>query len=59
MARRLAVLIVFGAPAIVGGGVVYALCGHSWAAVGVFEALLYAGAAATAIWGVKTSGGEH
>ena len=59
MARRIGVLIVFGVPAIVGGGIVYALAGHSWAAVGVYEALLYAGAFATALLGVKSAGGEH
>lgn len=59
MSRRLGVLVVFGVPAIVGGGIVYALFGHSWIAVGVFEAALYAGAAATAFLGVKKTDGGH
>ncbi|MDM8526013.1 hypothetical protein QUF80_21785 [Desulfococcaceae bacterium HSG8] len=40
ISRKLGTLVVFGVPAIVGGGIVYALSGHSYAAVSVFEALL-------------------
>ena len=40
IARKLGTLVTFGVPAIVGGGIVYALFGHSWSAVAVYEILL-------------------
>jgi len=38
--RKLGTLVVFAVPAIVGGGIVYALTGQSYTAVFVFETLL-------------------
>ncbi len=40
IARKLGTLVTFGVPAIVGGGIVYAVFGHSWPAVAVYEVLL-------------------
>ncbi len=40
ISRKLGILVVFGVPAIVGGGIVYALFGESYTAVSVFETLL-------------------
>jgi zinc transporter ZupT len=37
--RKLGILVVFGVPAIIGGGVVYALFG-SYTAMAVYETLL-------------------
>jgi hypothetical protein len=39
LARLIGIIIVFGAPAIIGGGLVYHLL-HSWLAVWLYEALL-------------------
>lgn len=39
LARLLGILVVFGAPAIIGGGLFYHLF-HNWAAVWLFEAVL-------------------
>jgi hypothetical protein len=39
VARKLGTLVVFGVPAIIGGGIVYALFG-SYVPVAVFEGLL-------------------
>ena len=46
ISRKLGILIVFGVPAIIGGGIVYALSHESYAAVAVFEMLLIATAGA-------------
>jgi zinc transporter ZupT len=40
ISRKLGTLVVFGVPVIVGGGIVYAVSGGSYAAVSVFEILL-------------------
>ncbi len=40
IARKLGILVTMGVPAIVGGGIVYALFGHSWPPVAVYEVLL-------------------
>jgi hypothetical protein len=48
LARLLGILAVFGAPAIIGGGLVYHLF-HNWFAVWCFEALLILLAFRTAI----------
>jgi hypothetical protein len=47
LARFLGILVVFGAPAIIGGGLVYHLL-HSWLAVWLYEALLIFTAVRTA-----------
>jgi membrane protease YdiL (CAAX protease family) len=47
LARFLGILVVCGAPAIIGGGLFYALF-HSWIAVLLYEALLVCGALAIA-----------
>ncbi|MBW2075129.1 MAG: hypothetical protein JRI58_10345 [Deltaproteobacteria bacterium] len=39
LARMLGILIVFGAPGIIGGGLFYHLF-HSWVAVWLYEAVL-------------------
>jgi hypothetical protein len=39
LARFLGILVVFGVPAIIGGGLVYHLF-HSWIVVWIFEAIL-------------------
>lgn len=46
--RMIGIMIVFGAPAIVGGGLMYHLF-ENWFAVAVFEALLILGALTTAV----------
>ena len=48
LARFLGILVVFGVPAIIGGGLVYHLL-HSWLAVLLYEALLILVAVTTAI----------
>jgi hypothetical protein len=48
LARMLGIMIVFGAPAIIGGGLVYDLL-DSWLAVWLYEALLILVAVTTAI----------
>jgi len=40
ISRKLGTLVVFGVPAIIGGGIVYALFDHSYVAVSVFETVL-------------------
>ncbi len=40
ISRRLGTLIVFGVPAIIGGGIVYALTGHNYVAVFAYEIIL-------------------
>ena len=47
LARMIGILVVFGVPAIIGGGLFYDLF-HSWVAVWLYEALLVAGAVTTA-----------
>jgi hypothetical protein len=47
LARMLGIMIVFGAPAIIGGGLVYDLL-DSWLAVWLYEALLILVAVTTA-----------
>jgi hypothetical protein len=46
ISRKIGTVVVFGVPAIVGGGIVYALSGGNYAAVSVFEILLIATAGA-------------
>ena len=59
LARLIGIIIVFGAPAIIGGGLVYHLL-HSWLAVWLYEALLILVAATTAIKAVgKSAPSEH
>ena len=45
ISRKLGIIVFFGVPAIIGGGVVYA-ASHSYPLVGLYEAvlLLFAGA---------------
>lgn len=43
ISRKLGIMIFTGVPAIMGGGIVWAAT-HSWIGIGIFEALLYAGA---------------
>jgi len=40
ISRKLGILVVCGVPAVIGGGIVYALCGESYTAVFVFEMIL-------------------
>ena len=40
IARKLGIMVFCGVPVIVGGGIVYALSGQSYLAVGVYEILL-------------------
>lgn len=40
IARKLGIMVFCGVPVIVGGGIVYALSGESYLAVGVYEILL-------------------
>jgi hypothetical protein len=46
VARKLGILVFFGVPAIVGGGIVYALAGHDYTAVFIYETLLVLAAGA-------------
>ncbi|MGD2030120.1 MAG: hypothetical protein PVG86_09310 [Desulfobacterales bacterium] len=39
ISRRLGILVVFAVPAVIGGGIVYGLCG-SYVSVFVYETLL-------------------
>jgi len=48
ISRKLGTLVFFGVPAIIGGGIVYALFGGSYAAVSVYEIVLLVGAGAFA-----------
>lgn len=58
-ARMVGIMIVFGAPAIIGGGLVYHLL-ENWFAVAIFEALLILGAATTAYKAAgKSAPSEH
>jgi hypothetical protein len=41
VSRRLGTLVFFGMPAIVGGGIVYALTHGNYTAVAVYEVILY------------------
>jgi hypothetical protein len=50
LARLLGILVVFGVPAIIGGGLFYHIF-HSWVAVWLYEALLILTAVTTA-WNV-------
>ena len=40
ISRRLGTLVVFGVPAVVGGGIVYALTGGNYTAVFAYEIIL-------------------
>lgn len=40
ISRKLGILVFFGVPAIIGGGIVYAIT-HSLTAIFVYEAILY------------------
>jgi hypothetical protein len=40
ISRRLGTLVVFAVPAIIGGGIVYALTGQNYVAVFAYEILL-------------------
>lgn len=42
IARKLGIMVFCGVPVIVGGGIVYALSGGSYLAVGVYQILLLA-----------------
>lgn len=44
--RKLGALVVFGVPAIIGGGVVFVVFQHDWFSVLAFELLLVATAGA-------------
>jgi len=46
ISRKLGILVFCGVPAVIGGGIVYAVFGHSAAAVAVYEVLLLLGAGA-------------
>ena len=41
VSRRLGTLVFFGAPAIVGGGIIYALTHGDFTAVAIYEVILY------------------
>ena len=56
--RMIGIMIVFGAPAIVGGGLMYHLF-ENWFAVAVFEALLIFGGIATAYKAAGKSAPSH
>ena len=59
LARFLGILVVFGVPAIIGGGLVYHLL-HSWLAVWLYEALLIFIAVRTAYSAAgKSAPSEH
>ncbi|MBC2736503.1 MAG: hypothetical protein HF981_19235 [Desulfobacteraceae bacterium] len=40
IARKMGIMVFCGVPVIVGGGIVYALSGGSYLAVGIFEMIL-------------------
>ena len=40
ISRRLGILVVFGVPAVIGGGIVYALAGDNYVSVFAYEILL-------------------
>jgi len=59
IARMIGIMVVFGAPAIIGGGLVHHLL-HSWLAVWLYEALLIFVAVTTAIKAAgKPAPSEH
>jgi hypothetical protein len=59
LARLLGIMIVFGVPAIIGGGLVMHLL-HSWLAVWLYEALLIFTAVRTAVRATsKSAPTEH
>jgi hypothetical protein len=59
LARLLAIMIVFGAPAIIGGGLVFDLF-HNWVVVWIYEILLVGFAFRTAYnAATKSSPGDH
>ena len=41
VSRRLGTLVFFGVPAIIGGGVIYALTHGDYTAVAIYEVILY------------------
>ena len=41
VSRRLGTLVFFGVPAIVGGGIVYALIPGGYTSVAIYEVILY------------------
>ena len=58
-ARLIGILVVFGAPGIIGGGLVMHLS-HSWVAVAIFEVLLIIGAVTVAFKAAgKPAPSEH
>ncbi|MFH1888371.1 MAG: hypothetical protein ABIJ95_07035 [Pseudomonadota bacterium] len=57
--RKLSVLVVTGIPAIVGGGVVYALSGESYTMVVLWEVLLAAGMLTLALNTGNTEDSHH
>ncbi|MEW5735070.1 MAG: hypothetical protein AB1921_09460 [Thermodesulfobacteriota bacterium] len=59
MIRRLAVLVFTGVPAIIGGGIVYAISDHSYTMVAVYEAILYACAFVLAAAGLEKTENSH
>lgn len=46
ISRKLGILIFCGVPAIIGGGIVYALFGHNYVAVAIYEIMLIVAAGA-------------
>ena len=46
VSRKLGILVLCGVPAIVGGGILYALTGGNYVAVGIWEILLILAAGA-------------
>jgi hypothetical protein len=46
ISRKLGILVFCGVPAIIGGGILYALFGHSFVPVIIYEALLILAAGA-------------
>jgi hypothetical protein len=40
IARKLGTLVVFGVPAIIGGGIVFAIFDANWVTVWVYQAIL-------------------
>ena len=46
ISRKLGILVFTGVPAVIGGGIVYAIFGHSPIAVCIYEAMLVLGVGA-------------
>lgn len=46
ISRKLSILVVCGIPAIVGGGIIYAIFGYNYVPVIIYEALLLVAAGA-------------